>query len=206
MSHEIELKAWVDDCESVSAMLSAIATFEFEYVKADEYWFPIESGARVGVIPSGTLPTSGLRVRKEKQIDADDNETNVVLVTYKTKEMRDQIEINDEHEFALAAPEHSSMNVALSNFEELLGKLNLQRSYTKKKQGFSYKCEKITVELSLVEKLGWFLELEILSEDDAPQTISAARESLLAFLAKAGIPETKIETQYYSELLQQLPT
>jgi adenylate cyclase class 2 len=125
-----------------------------------------------------------------------------VLVTYKTKEIRDQIEINDEHEFAIAAPEGSSMEAALKNFEELLVKLRLHRSYIKKKQGFSYKSENITVELSLVERLGWFLELEIISADDEPQTIAAARESLLGFLRKAGIGEDKIETKYYSALLR----
>ncbi|MDR3325173.1 MAG: class IV adenylate cyclase [Spirochaetaceae bacterium] len=196
MSHEIELKAWVDDCQELSATLSRIAAFEFEYVKEDEYWFPVEGGSWDG-------PRSGLRVRKEKTIDADGAETDCALATYKTKEIRDQIEVNDEHEFALAAPEGSSMEAALAAFEEFLGRLRLGRSFTKKKQGVSYKSGDITVELSLVEHLGWFLELEILSDDDDPCTIEAARESLLAFLDKAGIAREKIEPKYYSELLRE---
>jgi adenylate cyclase class 2 len=201
MSTEIELKARVSDSAELSARLSMVSQFEFEYVKEDDYWFP--SGDFPADSAENSLPKSGLRIRKEKRIDAEDTEHNFVLVTYKTKEVRDGIEINKENEFTLAAAPPSSIETSIANFEELLRKLYLQRGFSKKKQGFSYQYENITVELSLVEHLGWFLELEILTENDDAATLAATRKSLLDFLKQTGIGEDKIEPKYYSELLKE---
>jgi adenylate cyclase class 2 len=200
MSNEIELKAWVDDSAELSATLSMIAQFEFEYVKEDDYWFPSDKFPADAANP---LPKSGVRIRKEKTVDVDENEHNFVLVTYKTKEIRDGIEINNENEFTLAAAPDAPIETAIINFEDLLGKLYLQRGYSKKKQGFSYTYNNITVELSLVDRLGWFLELEIITETDDAETLTAARNALLNFLSQTGIGEDKIETKYYSELLKE---
>jgi adenylate cyclase class 2 len=205
MSYEIELKARVEQCEELSARLSMVSQFEFEYVKEDDYWFPTDVFSSVGNGEVNSLPKSGVRIRKEKRIDAQGDENFFVLVTYKTKEIRDGIEINNENEFTLAAAPGASIETAIANFEELLGKLYLQRGYSKKKQGASYKHENITVELSLLEHLGWFLELEIIAETNDGETLDRARKSLLAFLATTGISEDKIETKYYSELLKRRP-
>ena len=49
--------------------------------------------------------------------------------------------------------------------------------------------------------LGWFLELEILAEDAAAPTVAAARQKLLGLLEQLGVPRSRIEERYYSELL-----
>jgi adenylate cyclase class 2 len=201
MAKEIELKAWVDDSAELSAKLSMVSEFEFEYIKEDDYWFPQDGfPSATGV---NTLPKSGVRIRKEKTISIDGNENSYFLVTYKTKEVRDGIEINSENEFIISPAPNTSSETAITNFEELLGKLYLQRGYSKKKQGVSYKYNNITIELSLVEHLGWFLELEIITETDDDETLNAAQKALLSFLEKTGIGEDKIEPKYYSELLKE---
>jgi adenylate cyclase class 2 len=191
-------------------ILSQISQFRFEYLKEDAYWFPVNCEVNA----ENTLPKSGVRIRKETTIHADNSRKTFTLVTYKTKELRQGIEVNQENEFVIAAPDgappvsllgeaaDADAGAAVSAFEELLKKLNLKISFTKIKKGYSYTCGTITVELSLVEKLGWFLELEIITEHDDEQTIQSAREALMSFLKKTGIGEDKIESRYYSELLQ----
>jgi adenylate cyclase class IV len=53
-----------------------------------------------------------------------------------------------------------------------------------------------------VEKLGNFLELEILSKTDAQPVIEKSRSRLLELLEICGISSGKIENRYYSEMLQ----
>jgi adenylate cyclase class 2 len=91
----------------------------------------------------------------------------------------------------------------LPAFEELLRRLGLEAGVSKKKRGRSWRYGGITVELSNVERLGCFVELEIMAEDDGAKTVDAARDALLSFLKLAGISEERIETRYYNEMLKE---
>jgi adenylate cyclase class IV len=63
----------------------------------------------------------------------------------------------------------------------------------------------ITAELAEVgdsrRSLGVFLELEIIADNDRPATVKTARARLLALLTACGLPEDRIESRYYGELL-----
>ncbi|MDR2079797.1 MAG: class IV adenylate cyclase [Treponema sp.] len=199
MAMEIEVKAHVDDPRTIKngIFLSASPLISFE--KNDCYWVPADK------LPGG-ISKSGVRVRREKRRLPGNKEEDKekILVTYKSKEVRDRIEINDELEFTVSDA-HA--------FEELLKRLGLKPGLRKHKKGWSWIFPEnsvagngnIHVELcevtSLDRNLGWFAELEILTDDAGPETVTAARKRLLEVLDKLNIPRENIEERYYSELL-----
>jgi adenylate cyclase class 2 len=195
MAIEIEVKAWVDTPESLKQRINAIARFTGVFDKTDAYWYPATALA---------FPASGVRVRKELVGNGEDirNGVQTTRITYKTKEVRDNIEVNHEREFTVSDS---------AVFEELLTALGLSLIKRKRKTGWAWVYDNnalaieggITVELALLERLGYFIELEILASNDAPDTVATARESLLALLDLLGIARNRIESRYYTELLGQ---
>jgi len=190
MAVEIELKARLDDFEPVRERLFAVGEYDRSYIKSDTYWLPAQGGA-VASIPSG------VRVRRDRGIDAGGAAHESILVTYKTKEISDGIEVNDESEFTVssAAP-----------FEALLLNLGLREAIRKEKQGWAWNIPPeqppILAELSLVTGLGWFLEIEIQAANDQRQTVDESRRRLLALLEKLEIPAEQIEPRPYTAMLK----
>ena len=190
MSYEIELKARVEEREAVKKRLSTLGVWGGSYRKDDCYWKPASGG--------GGLPDSGLRVRRETRVLPDGNPAVLCAVTFKTKEKRDGIEVNEENEFTVSDG---------GIFSALLARLGLTEDYRKHKTGEVWIVDStITAELAEVgddrRSLGWFLELEIIAESEAPQTVSTARSRLLKLLADCGIGEDRIESRYYAEMLR----
>jgi predicted adenylyl cyclase CyaB len=190
MAVEIELKAWVDDIEGVKERAASFARYERAYDKRDVYWRLADAG-------HGVKPFEA-RVRKEREGDV-----SRVLVTYKAKETRDRVEVNVEKEFTVsdAAP-----------FEDMLAAAGFRAVFHKHKTGWAWRYTEdappqappVLIELSLVERVGWFAELEILAERDDAETVARARARLLACLARLGIGEDRIEARYYTEMLEEL--
>jgi adenylate cyclase class 2 len=199
---EIELKAHAAGYRDCKFRLDAIAGPGLAFTKDDGYWFPAEEKPVKNAGSPANLPR-GLRVRRERHGSEGSGQC---LVTYKTKERREGIEINSEQEFEVSSGEC---------FEELLERLGLEKRIYKHKQGWSWNCGGITAELMEVEgtrtdssgkikKLGWFIELEILVEGEAnAATAAAARKRLLELLEKTGLGEESIESRYYSQLLSE---
>lgn len=181
MAIEIELKAWADAPEEIRVRLAAIARPLGSYDKADEYWrFPADR-------PQQPELGSGVRIRRLDAAAPD------AVVTFKRKEVRDGIEINDEREFAVSDA---------ATFAELLSRLGLVAWIRKRKTGAAWDADGITAELSDIESLGTFIELEIIAESDDPRTVEAARARLLDLLDRLGVPRQRIEGRYYTELLR----
>ncbi len=189
MSVEIEIKAWADDWESVKNHIDAFAQCTGSYEKSDAYWIvpPDKEFFISGLI-------SGVRIRKESFIKADDQQEMVTRVCFKKKELRADMEVNIEKEFDIT-------NAAV--FEELLSGFGLIRGTSKHKRGWSWNYEHITIELSEVEDLGWFCELEIISEQEDPDFIVLSGKRLYEVLKKTGIDSSKIEPRYYTEMLKE---
>jgi adenylate cyclase class 2 len=192
MAIEIELKAWLETPEKTRRLLASFACLSCAFDKRDAYWYP-----RSGFFPQ--IPPSGIRIRRECDTVDGGVTTQTIFVTYKTKETRPvhaaeakNIEVNHEHEFAVADP---------GGIEELLTVLGFEPGIVKHKRGEAWHYEDITVELIHVERLGDFVELEILADNDAPDTVAAARSRLLALLEKLDVPKDKIESRYYTEML-----
>ncbi|MDR1950455.1 MAG: class IV adenylate cyclase [Spirochaetaceae bacterium] len=202
MSFEIEIKAWVDDPEGTRELISRFAAYRGEFLREDGYWFAAGSGVgeapgsvppeSPGSVPSGSVPQTGIRIRRERYIDPLGRLSQTVLVTYKAKEVREGLEVNDEREF-----EVSDGGI----FAELLGRLGFKEGKTKTKHGWAWTRKGITAELTELTGLGWFAELEILADNDRPETVAVARKRLLDLLGKLNIGEEKIEARYYTELL-----
>ena len=196
MAIEIELKAHVKDNEALKLLLSDKAQYLCSFEKQDTYYFPVENP---------NIPKSGVRLRSESSTFPDGTEKKAVYVTYKTKEVRDGIEINDEKEFEV----YSSQNSTIKVFNEFLKMMGLKPGYSKRKRGWAFSREEINAELLEVEKLGWFLEMEIVVNDidvseESNVIIEEKRKKLLGFLSELGIEKDAIESRYYSEMLKEL--
>ncbi len=212
MATEIELKAWVDNPEMTMNALGVFAQPRTVYEKKDCYW-RISAGSR-GQGNQIERLGSGVRIRLQRSVaftgsqafgrdafdiavrrllDEGKNRDDHAIITYKSKELRTGIEINDEKEFTVDNPDA---------FAELLGRLGLSEGPRKRKIGFSWTTGEATLELSHVEGLGLFLEIEIIAEDAEESTVHRARGRLLELLDQAGIDRQRIETRYYTEMLQ----
>ena len=183
MSIEIELKAHIKNHEALKKLLGEKADYLSAFEKEDCYYFLPE--------PSDRFP-SGVRVRREKRTFPDGIEKSTTIVTYKRKEVRDGIEVNDEKEFEVQPAE---------GFEDFLVRMGFMPGAAKKKHGWAFFHDGITAELVEVEGLGWFVELEIISEK-IPETVFAGEKNrLLAFLDSLGVSREAIESRFYSEML-----
>ncbi|MDR2094158.1 MAG: CYTH domain-containing protein [Treponema sp.] len=189
MPIEIELKAHAGNPELVKSRLDELAEFSAAIEKKDVYWFPSAGGLEK------TLPSSGIRVRKESITDAAGKCSHVVLVTYKNKERRDGIEVNDEYEFEVSSAEV---------FEDMLGCLGLEPGIAKHKKGWAWKFRGVTAELVRVDGLGWFVELEIIADRADREASAEGRKQLLGLFDKLGIERKNIEERYYTEMLKAL--
>lgn len=183
MATEIELKAHVENPEALKERITGVAVFSGSFEKDDAYWYG-----------SDGVPPPEVRIRQATGTGPDGAVSRAVWVTYKTKDVRNGIEVNDEQEFTVsdAVP-----------FEQLLRRLGLSPKIRKHKQGWAWNCEGITVEVAEIAGLGWFAELEIIADNSRPETVASARRRLLGCLAQLGIPEDKIEPKYYTEMLKE---
>ena len=190
MATEIELKAHVHNSEELKLLLSKKAEYLYAFEKRDNYWFAEKPG----------LPPSGLRIRTEKRCFPDGNEESLTMATYKVKEVRDGIEINDEREFSVEPA------FVLEDFLKLLG---LKPVRSKEKRGWAFSKNGLTAELAEVKGLGWFVELEIIvtAEGDTVHAgntdgiFAQEKKRLLDFLDSLGITREAIESRFYSEML-----
>lgn len=182
---EIELKAHISDPDAAEKAVLALpgARKIGETVKWDEYL---------------RLEGSPVRVRLR-----DENDT--ITLTYKRKETRNGLEVNDEQECTVSDRKTIEVLLADIGFKPFLTKIKRTRSFTVSSDcgNSGESVPAVTAEISLVEPLGWFLELEILLEETDPdeKTIEKARKRLLQVLADCGVGEESIEHRYYSEML-----
>jgi len=197
MATEIELKVRLNDYASVKERLSVVGNYCRSYKKSDCYWLPVQpvNGTTAGM----SIPATGVRVRRDSGIEADGFVHESVLATYKIKNISGGIEVNHECEFTVSDA---------GMFEELLSRLGLRSAVRKEKEGWAWTIPSqiagqapILAELSMVKNLGWFLEIEILADNDCEQTVQESRERLFALLEKLEIPKEWIEDRPYTVML-----
>lgn len=174
---EIEIKAHVGDHEITEKTIASFATFTGETHKRDTYW-------------TKENPPMKVRLREE---------SGLLTVTYKKKELRGAVEVNDEREFTISDR---------SAFEALITDAGFMPASHKEKRTKRWVrpvnlagVMEIGIELSHVHALGWFLELEALAEKPDERDIERVRESLMETLTLCGIDSRAIETRYYTEML-----
>lgn len=179
MAIEIEIKAWVTDPETCRMSLNKLAVPKGTFIKKDVYWHntarPNKGGQNECI--------DSIRIRME-------NGQN--CISCKNKTLHKGMEVNEEHEFSVS-------NIAA--FEFMLTKLGFLPCVEKEKSGESWRYRNMTIELTMVKNLGYFIELEILADTDDNATVTKARTALFNMLNTIGIPEKCIEDRYYTELL-----
>ena len=196
--YEIELKAWVDDIPATENKINEFAKYIGLTEKRDTYWR--KKNTEIGI-----------RIRQETG--------KPIIATWKQKNLRqNEFEVNTEREFIIGSTDfakdtipnkknETSLKSALSNFEDFLKTSDFEISLQKYKstKTWHHKTEEfdlITIEISYVEFLGHFIEIEILSEKNDDETISMAQNCLHETLQKCGINKDRIETRYYWQLLK----
>lgn len=183
--YEIELKARVRDKEALEERLNKTAIYRGYREKKDTYWKLCKTGGFISC-----------RIREETT-ETKDGKASKIFFTYKRKEIRSTdkgatIELNDEKECSVSGKE------ALEVFLQDTG-FKIELCKTKEVSQWEY--GEALLELCLVEPLGYFLEIEILSPVNDPETVEKKKKQLLEILETCGIPETEIENRYYRELI-----
>ena len=196
--YEIELKAWVDDIPSTEEKINSFAKYIGLTEKRDTYWR--KKNTEIGI-----------RIRQETG--------KPIIATWKQKNLRqNDFELNTEREFIIGSTDfakdtipnkknETSLKSALSNFEDFLKSSDFEISLQKYKstKTWHHKTEEfdlITIEISYVESLGYFIEIEILSEKNDDETVAKAQNCIHQTLQKCGISKEKIETRFYWQLLK----
>lgn len=192
---EIELKAHVFDREKLIENLNSFAKYERTVTKDDTYFHLEKKSAEKNYISA--------RIRRQTEKTENGTET-VNFLTYKKKELKTDsngipIEVNDEKEAEISNAKA---------VETLFSDIGFVPALKKHKEVMIFSAEtehgKANLELCNVEKLGDFIEIEILSEKNDPQTVEKIQAELKNLLSKCGIPEKDIEKRYYSEMLNEL--
>jgi len=211
---EVELKAWVDDPVGVDAALAARFRFVGAYRKEDVYF-------RLG---PATSPI-------EFRLRIDDGDA---IVTSKEKRIDNGIEVNRETEFEVSDPTAFEAFARFLGAHPFVRKVKVGRLYEAAAGGrragdvavageprgagphaaaqpdgtgprrAAGSGRPIHLELSVVERLGTFLEIEKLIESEDPSAVAEARDEIASLLANLGISSSKIEPRYYIDMLAAL--
>lgn len=112
------------------------------------------------------------------------------IVTKKNHIIKNWIETNEEVEFEVSD---------FSSFCDFAKSLWYENSFTKIKKSLFFKYWEFNLELCEVSPLGWFLEIEILSEE---KEIEANKKKLIEIFWKFWFNEKDFERKRYLELLK----
>ncbi|USS40688.1 class IV adenylate cyclase [Thermococcus aggregans] len=113
--------------------------------------------------------------------------TGEVILGYK--------EIKDERN-----EEFDEIEVKVEDFEktrEILKRLGFKEDIWVKKHRYVYRLGNVTFELSRVEGLGDFLDIEVISED-----VEKAKREIWEVAKKLGLKEEDVEPRLYQELIK----
>jgi adenylate cyclase class 2 len=176
MAWEIERKARIPDPEAIAASLSERFGAPSRSRKVDHYYSQ----------PGDTENRFRLRT-----LDADSQDDAKGIVTWKTRVMEDGMEINDEHEFEVSSAQE---------FSSLLGRIGCAVFAVKKKDTRAWRLDHgLLAELSNVDRLGWFLEVEAVIPDT--EGVEQAKRRVNRVFEELGIPASDYEPRAYLSML-----
>lgn len=190
---EIELKARLDDPQAAEECLLRCADFSLSCLKTDDYW---------------SIGDKTIRIRQETA-----NGSTVFFVTQKIKILNGSIENNQELEFELPAAAVPVFTAMLQNIGFILTahKQKQTKVFIPHNELFTKDClqdvQKISAEISRIEPIGSFLEIEILYPGNPPlpdtpdPQLARAQDIIGRLLAVLHIPRSAVEMRPYNELL-----
>jgi predicted adenylyl cyclase CyaB len=191
MPFEVERKAWVRGPEGLLRALTASLGAPRETVKRDRYFIePAASAAALGRRPLE------FRLRQEEGPP----EKSQAVVTSKARSLRpDGTEISDEIEFQISDPQ------AFERFA--LERLGWGVKVDKLKRTRTFAAPPLSLEVSEVEGLGWFFEVEALIEKKAkiPQAERMLDETFAKWAPFLGAVEPAPYTRLLLERGAQTP-
>lgn len=189
---EIELKAHVYDKKQLLEKLKTFAQHEKTVLREDQYFRFYKT------------EKDHITARLRKETVSFPEKKEFWLLTYKKKEVRTSgsgaaTEINDEFETEVKDP------VPVIT---LLKDTGFVPHITKRKEVIDFCVDtefgKAEIEVCNIEKLGDFVEIEIIKDTEDENLISKIQDKLKELLVKSGLPLENIENRYYSDLLLQL--
>lgn len=184
MNWEIEIKAWVDDPGALRKQIERLgARSTGRYDKQDEYY---------RISPSGKARDEG----REFRLRVDGSRATV---TFKDKSIRDGLEMNREGEFRVDDP---------GVFREFIQRMGARLRIRKRKRGEAFAYGRVLLELSEVEGLGHFIELESVFQEhaqiDDPAFIQKTEVELFSLLKELGISRDRVESRPYTQMLREV--
>lgn len=174
MAFEVELKAWLRQPDAIEAKAAQLGAFKGEILKEDIYF------RRRG--EKTLVPADRFRLRREG---------GRAVVNFKQEAIAGGVEVNDEVEFGVDDT-HA--------FFQFADRFGFEPFAVKRKKSRVYRIERANVELNEVEHLGYFIEIEILCEDEA--LVPAARTEIARLYYHLGLPPADLEPRRYIELIQ----
>ena len=175
MSYEVELKARLADPAATEAQAAQLGVFAKESYKEDIYF------RRHG--DTSPVPADRYRLRRDGEH---------ALVTFKQKISLDGVEVNDETEF--------EVNDAHAFFQ-FTHRFGFEPFVVKRKKSRVYRVGRAHVELNEIEHLGYFVEIEILCDEE--EQVAVARIEVSRLLNQLGLSAEDLESRFYIELLQE---
>ncbi len=175
MNTEIEMKAWVDDFDLMDSRLRECgAEFKRDYSKSDRYLHQYQDG----------------EYTQEVRIRFDGSEA---VVTQKQKTVENGLESNVEREFSVSHAENFLHLLETSGYRYFIDKVKIGRAYI---------MDDFLIELSRIEDLGVFIEIEKVFEGPvAPQIVKQTEARIRKCLAILGISDSAIEQKAYTRML-----
>ena len=108
----------------------------------------------------------------------------------------DGLECNQELEF------HHDNAEDLAVMQDMAALLGYEVFIHKYKRGWSWMCGQVHIELLDVKHLGWFLEMEIISQVDGFEANRPLYDELMRILHDLGCQDGDIESRSYQEMLR----
>ncbi|TVR68928.1 MAG: class IV adenylate cyclase [Spirochaetaceae bacterium] len=170
---EVEIKAVVLHPRELALRLRRLGTFIRPFTKVDRYFgFARE------------LPETRFRLRRDGES---------WICTRKNKILRDSIEESREEEFSVSDGEL---------FEQFVREAGFQLLFEKEKVGERWEVDGTTVEVSRVNDLGTYVEVELILDDDASLPArDDARNRVRTVLDRLGVPESAVEERTYTQMI-----
>ena len=172
---EVEIKAWVDDFDSVKQFFDSVSGPGQSVDKEDCYYR--RPGEKI----------QAFRIRKNN---------GVLEFTTKINSKNEKGEENNcEYEFESSLDQMDKAKLFFEN-------LGYEFFFEKIKRGFDWKYRGVHVELLCVEHVGTLLEMEALIPFDATDSdVSEAAALINSILDEVGIPKSKIEKRSYRSMI-----
>lgn len=174
--YEIEMKASIEEPDVIRRRLQSRSEFGGQFYKSDLY-FSSASGVT-------------FRLRRE---ESSGRSEALYRVTVKEKQLAEGCEVNREVEFDVSNTE------AFRQFALMTGAVELIR---KVKRGELFLLDGVNLELCEIEGLGWFLEMEMLTESEESSVHDQCRLKLQQLLSLFAIDADQVVTEYYIDLLR----